>query len=368
MCWYSFFDNNNALISVEQKEDLGNIKTEFTAPANVYKAIASTFRNNLIVYYKNGLRGVLNEKLKTDDFSKYYHYQSLYEKFDYSKLTFNTRDIAVNQAVLFSAWVPKTGHENDEIYLISLSAYYSESLDTQEPTRYDIWVYNQTVRVDVLQYINKTPSTQDRYHIVYKDTEYGTLYMIVDTSILAFYKENNKYKAIIWGLREYKIKTRDANDPFLSDTLWNKEDVPVTKDYKIVWYGTSIPAGGYPLIVGTLLGCTVYNEAVGESLVRLGWGKNCIAEGDEIDIWGCSSTDTGSFNPMSNTITALAKSMSASKAEKRYLLDNLTHFENITGSTLNREVQTDEVIMGYSYEENYLNILIVVERIIHLLI
>ena len=169
------------------------------------------------------------------------------------------------------------GHENDEIYLISLSAYYSESLDTQEPTRYDIWVYNQTVRVDVLQYINKTPSTQDRYHIVYKDTEYGTLYMIVDTSILAFYKENNKYKAIIWGLREYKIKTRDANAPFLSDTLWNKEDVPVTKDYKIVWYGTSIPAGGYPLIVGTLLGCTVYNEAVGESLVRLGWGKNCIA-------------------------------------------------------------------------------------------
>lgn len=350
----AYYDVNNTLISVEQKENLGSIKTEFTAPTNSYKAIASTFNNDLIVYYKDGLRGVLNEKLETDDFAKYYHYQSLYEKFDFSKLTLNSRDIAVNQAILFSAWMPKNGHENDEIYLIALSAYYDESLDTQEPTRYDIWVYNQTVRVDVLQYINKTPSTQDRYHIVYKDTEYGTLYMIVDTSILASYKENNKYKAIIWGLREYKIKTRDANDPFLSDTLWNKKDVPVTKDYKIVWYGTSIPAGGYPLIVGTLLGCTVYNEAVGESLVRLGWGKNCIAEGDEIDIWGCSGTDTGSFNPISNTITALAKSMSASKAEKRYLLDNLTHFENITGSTLNREVQTDEVIMGYSYEEKLL--------------
>ena len=350
----AYYDVNNTLISVEQKENLGSIKTEFTAPTNSYKAIASTFNNDLIVYYKDGLRGVLNEKLETDDFAKYYHYQSLYEKFDFSKLTLNSRDIAVNQAILFSAWMPKNGHENDEIYLISLSAYYDKSLDTQEPTRYDIWVYNQTVRVDVLQYINKTPSTQDRYHIVYKDTEYGTLYMIVDTSILASYKENNKYKAIIWGPREYKIKTRDANDPFLSDTLWNKKDVPVTKDYKIVWYGTSIPAGGYPLIVGTLLGCTVYNEAVGESLVRLGWGKNCIAEGDEIDIWGCSGTDTGSFNPISNTITALAKSMSASKAEKRYLLDNLTHFENITGSTLNREVQTDEVIMGYSYEEKLL--------------
>lgn len=350
----AYYNKDGSFLSAETKTELGYVKKEFIVPANVNKIIASVFRKELKIYYKNGLWDLLNAKFPISDFAKNFHYQSLYEKFDFSKLTFNSRDIAVNQAVLFSAWVPKTGHENDEIYLIALSAYYSESLDTQEPTRYDIWVYNQTVRVDVLQYINKTPSTQDRYHIVYKDTEYGTLYMIVDTSILAFYKENNKYKAIIWGLREYKIKTRDANDPFLSDTLWNKEDVPVTKDYKIVWYGTSIPAGGYPLIVGTLLGCTVYNEAVGESLVRLGWGKNCIAEGDEIDIWGCSSTDTGSFNPMSNTITALAKSMSASKAEKRYLLDNLTHFENITGSTLNREVQTDEVIMGYSYEEKLL--------------
>lgn len=350
----AYYNKDGSFLSAETKTELGYVKKEFIVPANVNKIIASTFRQELKIYYKNGFRDLLNDKLPISDFAKNFHYQSLYEKFDFSKLTFNSRDIAVNQAILFSAWVPKNGHENDEIYLIALSAYYNESLDTQEPTRYDIWVYNQTVRVDVLQYINKTPSTQDRYHIVYKDTEYGTLYMIVDTSILAFYKENNKYKAIIWGLREYKIKTRDANDPFLSDTLWNKEDVPVTKDYKIVWYGTSIPAGGYPLIVGTLLGCTVYNEAVGESLVRLGWGKNCIAEGDEIDIWGCSSTDTGSFNPMSNTITALAKSMSASKAEKRYLLDNLTHFENITGSTLNREVQTDEVIMGYSYEEKLL--------------
>lgn len=350
----AYYNKDGRFLSAETKTELGYVKKEFIVPANVNKIIASVFRNELKIYYKNGLRDLLNAKLPISDFAKNFHYQSLYEKFDFSKLTFKSRDIAVNQAILFSAWVPKNGHENDEIYLIALSAYYNESLDTQEPTRYDIWVYNQTVRVDVLQYINKTPSTQDRYHIVYKDTEYGTLYMIVDTSILAFYKENDKYKAIIWGLREYKIKTRDANDPFLSDTLWNKEDVPVTKDYKIVWYGTSIPAGGYPLIVGTLLGCTVYNEAVGESLVRLGWGKNCIAEGDEIDIWGCSSTDTGSFNPMSNTITALAKSMSASKAEKRYLLDNLTHFENITGSTLNREVQTDEVIMGYSYEEKLL--------------
>ena len=31
------------------------------------------------------------------------------------KINLNSRDIAVNQAILFSAWMPKNGHENDEI-------------------------------------------------------------------------------------------------------------------------------------------------------------------------------------------------------------------------------------------------------------
>jgi hypothetical protein len=351
----AYYNSENVLISVEQKADLGVVETDFTAPANAYKAIVCAFNGDLLVYYKDGLREVLNKKFEINDFDKYFHHQSLYDKFDYLKLSSNqSKDIAVNQAVLFSAWVPKEGYEDDEIYLIALTAYYNTTSDTETPTRYDIWVHDQTQSIDILQYINRTPSTQQRYEILYKDTKCGTLYMIVDTSILKSYKNTNgKYGAIIFGERTYKVKTRDANDPFLTKELWEKKE----RDYKIAWYGTSIPAGGYPLIVGTLLGCTVYNEAVGESLVRLGWGKNCIAEGDEIDIWGCSSTDTSSFNPLSNTITALAKSLSASKEEKQYLIDNLAHFEKITGGKLNRETYTDDVIMGYSYEEKLLKYL-----------
>ena len=37
---------------------------------------------------------------------------------------------------------------------------------------------------------------------------------------------------------------------------------------KILWLGTSIPETGYPQIVGTNLGATVYNEALGSSMAR----------------------------------------------------------------------------------------------------
>ena len=52
-----------------------------------------------------------------------------------------------------------------------------------------------------------------------------------------------------------KAKNQLKND--VSSSIW--------KNKKIWWCGTSIPAGGYPQIVGSNLGCTVYNEAVGGS-------------------------------------------------------------------------------------------------------
>lgn len=51
-----------------------------------------------------------------------------------------------------------------------------------------------------------------------------------------------------------------------------KSDTPASywKGKKIVWFGTSIPAGGYPQLVGNILGATVINEAVGSSGARRG--------------------------------------------------------------------------------------------------
>lgn len=360
----AYYTENNELISVESKENLGMVKDkEFTVPSNAKYAIASSFRPGLKLYVKDSAYGKViksennvSEQIKKlsnadNEIKNEIRTYSLSKKFKAYKDDDVNID-AIDKAILFAAFVPKDGYENDDICINALSAYYSNTSETNTPTRYDVWAYNVTKSEDVINWRNLNPETQARFQKIYLSSKSGQIYLIVDTEVLKNYNENGVYKGIIWGDRSLIINNfKLENNPFLSSVIWDEESL---NDFSIVWFGTSIPAGGYPLIVGTLLGCTVYNEAVGESLVRLGWGKNCIAEGDEIDIWGCSSTDTGSFNPMSNTITALAKSMSASKAEKRYLLDNLTHFENITGSTLNREVQTDEVIMGYSYEEKLL--------------
>lgn len=40
------------------------------------------------------------------------------------------------------------------------------------------------------------------------------------------------------------------------------------KNKKIVWFGTSIPETGYPQVVGTKLGATIYNEALSSSMAR----------------------------------------------------------------------------------------------------
>lgn len=139
-----------------------------------------------------------------------------------------------------------------------------------------------------------------------------------------------------------------------SNTVFGDDISKGTRNIKsILWLGTSIPAGGYPGMVGSILGCKVYNEAEGESLCRLGWGSGCIQEGDTIDIWGCD-INTHLANPMSNTITTLAKSLSASIAEKQYLIDNLAHFEEVTQTTLDRTRYTDDVIMSFSYENKIL--------------
>lgn len=59
--------------------------------------------------------------------------------------------------------------------------------------------------------------------------------------------------------------------------LYNAEKISYWKNKKIVWLGTSIPAGGltgffnnnaYPQRVGKILGATVYNEAIGSSCIH----------------------------------------------------------------------------------------------------
>ena len=87
---------------------------------------------------------------------------------------------------------------------------------------------------------------------------------------------------------------------------------------KIVWFGTSIPAGNatpgggqtissYPLQIGYALGATVYNEAVGSSCVRAGSFQHISEE----DPMGWSGMDA----------RGLCLSLSLSSSEKQTMFD-----------------------------------------------
>lgn len=75
--------------------------------------------------------------------------------------------------------------------------------------------------------------------------------------------------------------------PYSTNDIYSR-----TKSYwankKIVWFGTSIPAGNstagnYPTMVGQILGAAVYNEALGTSMARCGsWER--VQEGDPLGI------------------------------------------------------------------------------------
>lgn len=88
---------------------------------------------------------------------------------------------------------------------------------------------------------------------------------------------------------------------------------------KIVWFGTSIPAGviddgqqegegSYPTRIGDMLGATVYNESIGGSAVRAG-DEHAITANDPMGYGGMSAP-------------GLMLSLSLSSSEKQAIFDN----------------------------------------------
>ncbi len=107
-------------------------------------------------------------------------------------------------------------------------------------------------------------------------------------------------------------------DPLENTQFW--------KGKKIVWFGTSIPAGvvnageeggngAYPDRVGKMLGATMYNESVGSSCVRYG-NHNYVTENDPM---GLAGQFTSNF----------LYSLSGSSFEKQAIFDNWNYWKNI---------------------------------------
>lgn len=107
------------------------------------------------------------------------------------------------------------------------------------------------------------------------------------------------------------VRTKDYINEYLSENYW--------KGKKIVWFGTSIPAGvvnagesggngAYPTRIGKMLGATVYNESVGSSCARAG-SYHAIADNDPMGWSGMGAI-------------SVMLSLSLSSAEKQDIIDN----------------------------------------------
>lgn len=112
---------------------------------------------------------------------------------------------------------------------------------------------------------------------------------------------------------------------------------------KIVWFGTSIPAGtptnNYPSKIGALLGADVVNEAIGYSSARIG-EHSIITQSDPMGWTGV---------PWQN----IAYSLSMSKAEKQQLIDNWSTWQPLLGNNppTTLDVSTQSYILATSYEQ-----------------
>lgn len=68
----------------------------------------------------------------------------------------------------------------------------------------------------------------------------------------------------------FALITKSEAEVIIDEKLAAYTEPNYWTDKKIVWFGTSIPAQGYPQIVGTLLGANITNEAQGSSMARRG--------------------------------------------------------------------------------------------------
>lgn len=191
--------------------------------------------------------------------------------------------------------------------------------------------------------------SNDYMATVFEYNANGTPKGLISSSTL----ENYEYKP---QKNEYvKLCSFGRNPSVINEECKPKELLPIlttnaTKNKfigkKILWLGTSIPAGtesnNYPSMVGRLLDCTVINKALGNSSLRTGMTSR-VSITDPLGI------SHGQWE-------VATRSLSASVAQKQYIID---HWDDTYGpngtdnlyqapSTLTQE-QID-IIIGSSYE------------------
>lgn len=198
-------------------------------------------------------------------------------------------------------------------------------------------------------------------YIVCNDLKFLNVNATKKTNLCAFYKEDKSYisKFTIEAGDNSIVVPYDAYYVIISaykDTDFDIKNIQYEKirqrafeqfkGKKVVWFGTSIPEGqyvrngkyiSYPKRIGEMLGCTVYNEAVGESKVHNFRRRDAITESNPT---GITSTDF---------ITS-CKTLTNSLEDQEWLIENWQNPQFTSGLYTSMTDAQKEEIRGWSYQ------------------
>ena len=164
-------------------------------------------------------------------------------------------------------------------------------------------------------------------------TTYTDLEITVpDNAIVMYLNSTDKSKIAIKikKIKKLSVIVNEMNDNIKSqlDNFWENK--------KIVWFGTSIPAGGavgsYVWELEKRLGCKIYNEAIGSSAVRAGCHAK-ITSDDTMGWKGCAFPN-------------IAYALSGTLAEKEEIINNYSKY----GWNVNLDDTHKQYIRNCSYE------------------
>lgn len=239
---YTFLDKDNTIISYAQSDNNDYISEILDVPSNAYKLIISANASSIADAYVIGYTG-LKEKLELTNEKV----NNLISNVDINKLKQeiggwnhdkNCFDVGFTDYIYLL-------YDVERLNLIHLKAKFGQ--------------YS-----DMYVLFDKNLNVLDRSNLGNPVT--GTLF---DSDI-------DVSNACYIGVTTLKDNVEDIIINSECNNMYNINNSP-WKGKKIVWFGSSIPAGGYsgldtslqyPKLVGELLGAKVVNESIGESAVH----------------------------------------------------------------------------------------------------
>ena len=149
---------------------------------------------------------------------------------------------------------------------------------------------------------------------------------------------NANYSEYTFAAKDEVTYLFTSDDKVISIHNWSSEQAADSfwAGKRIWWCGTSIPAGGYPILVGEELGAVIFQEAVGGSMCR-------------------ANVSTGDYNGAN--ISNITSSLSMTLEEANAFIDNYdilrTLSKNSSWPTVLEESQKKRIVAG-SFEKKLL--------------